>query len=122
MFWQKKEIKYDILIPPFNKNTQEFSAEEAKEYFNWYMSQIPKRIKYLSKISECNLDMSFDSLVGLWRWFLKTAEIERTLKERLDSIREELKHKPKSFVEHINSESKEQLSLQTEYILRDIGM
>ena len=122
MFWREQKITYDILIPPFDKNPQEFNSGETREYFDWYMEHIPKRICYLSQRSRCNLDMSFYSLIDLWKWFLKIAEIEKTPEDRLDAMRNELSHHSKFFIDQVISESEVQFSLQTEYILRDIAM
>jgi hypothetical protein len=53
---------------------------------------------------------------------LEVAETERTPIRQLNRIKEENKDFPSSFSDYLVNESKEQFSLQTEYIIRDIGM
>ena len=38
-----------------------------------------------------SLDFSIESLIFIWRWFLKIAELKRTPKAVLNDIRKELK-------------------------------
>lgn len=129
MYWKKKRIEYEILIPPLNKPFMELSSNETKAFFEWYMGQIPKRISYLSQyctmqmdinISEMNL--SPESLIPIWHWFLTIAQTERTPQKQLKSLVETYKTCPTDLRNYMLNESKEQFSLQTEFILRDIGM
>ncbi|MBR3919861.1 MAG: hypothetical protein IKJ59_14225 [Clostridia bacterium] len=129
MYWKKKKLTYDILIPPLTKKILDFSAEETESYFRWFMQQIPSRIEYLTevcsqqlKIDRSKLDLSAESLVYIWEWFLKVAEIEQTPKAALNDLSKQYNYLPRSLKKHFLEQSKEQLSLQTEYIIRDIGM
>ncbi len=122
MYWQKKKLIYDILIPPIAKPFEEFTVKEAENYFNWHMSNLNERALYLAKYSNVQLDYSVNSLINIWTWFLKVAEIEKTQKEKLNEIRNQLKSKPKDFIDTILKEQSEQFSLETEYIIRDIAM
>lgn len=105
MFFRRRKEKvsaYKILIPPLTKAICLLTPDEAQSYFEWYVSVVPQRIQYLSvqcfgQATEENLTP--ESLIDLWRWFLQKAEIE------LDKDGKKL-----------------QLSLITEYLLRDIGM
>ena len=45
MFWKKKKLEYDILIPPLEKAFEKFSLEEAEAYFVWYLDKIDSRVK-----------------------------------------------------------------------------
>ena len=109
--WQIKPLTYDICIPPLKSNLYEMNDEEAQACFDWYMSVLPERIKYVSETAAHKLgcsvetfDLTPESLIPLWEWFLSVAEKE-----------------PAS-IQHEVIRSDYQLSLQTEYILRDIGM
>ena len=111
MHWNPEQLTYQICIPPLHaKNICDFSHEEAEAYFLWYMEAVPQRVAYLSETCAAQLrcdrsalDLSPESLRLLWRWFLLAAKTEPA---------------PQAAV----SRTKKQLTLQTEYILRDIGM
>lgn len=122
MYWQKKKLNYDILIPPITKPFEVFSLNEAEDYFNWFISNLDKRAFYLEKYSNARLDYSVDSLIEIWSWFLKVADIEKTPKEKLDEIKVQLKGKPKNFINNIIQEQLEQFTLETEYVIRDVAM
>ena len=103
-YWRKRKLNYDILIPKLDKNIYDLTEQETAEYFDWYVEQIPQRVEYLSqvcatqmKVPKEKLDCSPESLLILWKWFRKSAKTERIPNGR-------------------------QLTLETEYILRDIGM
>lgn len=122
MYWNKKKLKYDILIPPLSKPLDMLSLEEATNYFEWYINSIPTRIEYLKRISNLQLDLSPESLIPLWSWFLKQAEIENTPKAKLEELNSQIKAIPYDIASTVLEENKTQFSLQTEYILRDIAM
>lgn len=122
MYWQKKRLSYDILIPPIQKPFEEFNLSETETYFKWYISQICNRIKYLQNYSDITLNYSVDSLVDIWGWFLRTAEIEKTSKSKMNEVRRQLKGQPKEIAEVVLKEQSEQFTLETEYIIRDIAM
>ena len=110
MIWNPERLTYDICIPPLTKNFCELTHEETKAYFSWYMTAIPQRIDYLSttcagqlKCDRSELDLSPKSLQILWRWFMQVAKTEAAPQDA-------------------GSRPGKQLTLQTEYILRDIGM
>lgn len=122
MYWRKKKLHYDILIPPITKPFEKFSPSEAETYFKWFLSQLDKRIEYLQDYSQITLNYSIDSLVDIWEWFLNIAEIERTPKIKINDIKMQLKDQPKEIAEIILKEQSEQFTLETEYIIRDIAM
>lgn len=83
-------MEYPLMIPPFRiKNFDEMTENEAKKHFEWFKSEIPKRLELLKRAIEetepklsFTLDFSKDSLVGLWDWYLKNAEVvEKTNEE-----------------------------------------
>lgn len=121
MHWRFKKINYDILIPQLGKNIFQLNEKEAEEYFRWFLDKIPERVAYVSHIcamelgiSEDRMDCSPDSLLLLWKWFRRRAKTEpvvRTIEEK----------RRNSFPDNIWNNER-QLTLETEYILRDIGM
>ena len=105
IMWKRKKMTYDICIPPVNKPYALLNSKEAEAYFKWYMDKIPARIRYLSGkcsddlgINRDRINLSPESLVIIWKWFLNVAATENTEVNGL------------------------QFDLQTEYIVRDIGM
>ena len=129
MFWQPKAITYDILIPPLAKSIETLSASEAERFFVWFQSQIPYRIDYLARqcseylgINKETIDFTPDSLLFIWKWFLEIAETERTPKQKCDLIIANYSNHRSLFQNDLLSKENDQFSLQTEYILRDIGM
>ena len=103
--WQRKDLTYDICIPPINKPSALLNSDETKKYFKWYIAKIPERLCYLSRkiseelgINESQISRFPESLVIVWKWFLSVAQTEKTVSNGL------------------------QLDMQTEYIIRDIGM
>lgn len=118
LHWRFRKLNYDILIPKLDKSIFQLNEAEAEEYFRWYMEQIPGRVAYVSKvcarelhIPEEKLDCSPESLVLLWKWFRRRAKTER-----IPHIGEEKSAAGIAFV------GNRQLTLETEYILRDVGM
>ena len=102
---ENKMARYEPLVPPFSKATVDFDLQETKAYFQWYMEHVDERCRYLTTIVSSELhckksvfDFTFNSLIPLWRWFLKDAEVV--------------------FDENNNS----LLSAYSTMILRDIGM
>ena len=71
-----------------------------------------------------SLDFSIESLIFIWRWFLKIAELKRIPKAVLNDIRKELKAngEPKEFIEDMVREHSVELSAFSRYVIRDIGM
>lgn len=101
---------YKYLVPQLSKDIYQLNAEEAAAYFDAFVGKIPERVRYVSRfcakelrIPENQLDCSPGSLLPLWKWFRRRAKTEPNLSEKAKN-------------------STRQLSLETEYILRDIGM
>ena len=40
MYWHKKKLDYNILIPPLNKPFKKFTQKEAENYFIWHKNQL----------------------------------------------------------------------------------
>jgi len=123
-------INYNPLPIPFHKPFEELSKKEANDYFDWFISNVGERSDYLRgkvasglNISEECLDFSLDSLKPIWMWFLQVAEVSKTPKDVLKKYKKSMIGQPKSYVDHmINNHLNEELSVFTEYVLRDIGM
>ena len=118
-----KDVKYDMAVPPLGLNYYEMTPEQARENFFWFMSKIPERMDYLRnrcatdmKISVDAIDYSPQSLIIVWKWFLKTARMEKTPKEELDIMKEQAKIFGESFISWYD------FTVSTKFIIRDIGM
>lgn len=127
----ENQKKYIPLLIPINKPFEKLSKTEAKTYFDWFISHVDERSEYIrQKVSEGlnmpigALDFSIESLIFIWRWFLKIAELKRTPKAVLKDIRKELKAngEPKEIIEDIVREHSVELSVFSRYVIRDIGM
>lgn len=121
MHWHFRKLKYDILIPPLEKSIFALTEQETAEYFAWFMEKVPERVAYISGVCAKELhipvekmDCSPESLLLLWKWFrrkAKTERVHRTHKEKQDQR-----------FPNVIFQNKRQLTLETEYILRDVGM
>jgi hypothetical protein len=125
----KNMRNYLPLAIPLNKPIDNLTEQEAKAYFEWFLAHIDERAEYLSvKVSSGlgipreALDYSFESLKLVWRWFLSVAEITKTPRKYLKELKNSLKGHPRSFINHMIEVSKEELSIFSSYVLRDIGM
>lgn len=117
MSWFLGKITYDILIPPLEKSIFQLTEREAADYYEWFIQNIPERIEYLSdrctsdlSIRSNRMDLSPESLLLLWKWFRRKAETETIVRKIETPAGGQTKRKER------------QLTLQTKYILRDIGM
>lgn len=122
MYWHKKKLAYDILVPPLSKPFEKFTPKETEDYFKWYTSQLRTRIAYLQEYSGVDLNYSVNSLTDIWSWFLSVAEIEKTPKRKIKEVRSQRKTQSKEILEDVLKEQSKQFSLETEYIIRDIAM
>lgn len=61
MYWHKKKLDYNILIPPLNKPFKKFTQKEAENYFIWHQNQLKPRIEYLQNYACVDLNYSVDS-------------------------------------------------------------
>lgn len=121
MHWHYRKLTYDILVPQLGKSIYQLNEEEAAAYFAWFIEQVPGRVKYVSQVCAKELripverlDCSPESLLLLWKWFRKRA--------RTESVIETEEEKTAPVYANGMLRKKRQLTLETEYILRDIGM
>lgn len=76
-------MKYLLMDPPFEiVDFADMNKKEANQHFEWYIDQIPVRIKMLKDAYESTgggnsigLDFSKSSLIKLWSWYLTNVEI-----------------------------------------------
>lgn len=114
----KQDFLYDYAIPPYGFDYQTMTKKEAEEHFNWFLAEIPNRINYLESFcgNKVNLDFSYESLIDLWKFFLSVGRTEPIPKDELKELRTQFKAFGDDFV------GTEQLSVSTEYLVRDIGI
>lgn len=127
----ENQKNYIPLIIPIDKPFEELSQEEAKAYFDWFINHVDERSEYIKQKVSKNLNIpidilnfSMESLIYIWRWFLKIVEINKTPKSVLKEIRRELKANGESdeFIEDMVSANSIELSIFSHYVIRDIGM
>ena len=118
-----KDVKYDLLVPPLGLEYSKMTPKQVRENFEWFISRIPERIEYLTNrcaqdlnITVNELNLSPDSLKIIWRWFLKTARIEKVPKEEVAKLEKNVGHLGEHWI------IREQLTVTSQFILRDIGM
>lgn len=121
MFWKKAKKAYSILPPPIHKPIRSLNKNEAQAYFEWYIGKLEERIEYLQSVSGVTLDYSPESLIPIWGWFLKNAEIEKTPEIRMNDLRNQIKSHNHLFAQSIIAGSQHQLTMETEYMLQDIA-
>ena len=127
----ENQKNYIPLIIPIDKPFEQLNKTEAKLYFDWFISHVDERSEYIrERVSKGlnipieSLDYSMESLILIWRWFLKIVELKKTPKTVLNEIRRELKAngEPKEFIKDMIREHSVELSVFSRYVIRDIGM
>ena len=93
----QNDVSYDFLIPPYGFDFRSMTPAQAKKNFSWFLDHIPERMEYLCgrcakdlKISENQLDYSAESLISVWRWFLKFARVEETPRENIEQMEKDM--------------------------------
>lgn len=119
----KRDVKYHLLVYPSGIVPQNMTPEQGEEYCNWFISKIPERMEYFRRrcaldqfLSPDVLDYSPESLLIVWRWFLKIARTEKTPKETRRQMAPQAKVFGDSYI------PQRVLSVATEFILHDIAM
>ncbi len=114
----KRDFLYNFSISPQGYDYYSMTACETEEHFHWFLNSIPSRIEYLNYFcgNSVTLDFSYESLIGLWKFFLTTARVEKIPRERLKELRKAYAAFGNDFV------GTRQLSVATEYFLKDIGI
>ncbi len=119
----KKDVIYDLCVPPQGLDYYGMSKTEAQANFEWFLKVIPERADYLSKrcaedmkLPLDTFDFSLESLIPIWEWFIKTAKVEKKRKKEISAMKRAYGYLGKSFM------NDETFSVATQFILRDIGM
>ena len=88
-------MEYELDISPYARIPfDEFSREQAKEYFEWHMSRLDHRIQVLEQYVrwegfEIAFDYSPESLILLWEWYEGHIVLEKkSWKEYLRELRQ----------------------------------
>ncbi len=86
---KRRPMEYEYMIPPVkNYDFFEFTKEDAKIYFNWYMEEKGHRIEMLEEyVHNAGVDIDFDyspeSLIPLWRWYETIIVSEKKTEEEI---------------------------------------
>lgn len=115
---KKYNIKdYEVLLPPYELDFDNWNHKKAQDYLEWFKSNLYERSVYVYNKavtkSDTVLDTSPEVLRKVWKWFLKIAEIEKVPEKEQKG---EFGYLGESFI------SRTQLSVLTEFIIRDIAM
>lgn len=98
-------MEYELMSPPFEMNNfSDMNKVEAKQHYDWYLSQIPKRMEQLKYFVEGDMSFSFnytrESLIALWGWYLDNVVVENKIESELDS---EIAHSTQMTIKHIRN-------------------
>lgn len=110
---------YEVLVPPFPLEYDEWSHERAVEHLEWYKAHIPERVKYLSQNAGVQITeerFKPETLTDIWTWFFHNAEIEKISKRELEKQQAAFGQFFDSFL------AKTRYSVRSENILRNIAM
>ncbi|NPC93208.1 hypothetical protein HOO54_13440 [Bacillus sp. WMMC1349] len=88
-------MNYPLTTPPFEmKEFGNMTKKDAKQFFDWYIGEIPSRIKVLQELTDhkIKLDYSKQSLIDLFTWYLSQVTIyelsEEEIQVELDDLRQ----------------------------------
>lgn len=114
------------MTPPFEiKPFEKMTKKESQIYFDWFVSEVPKRVELIKKAyletggaKLEDLDLSPQSLVNLWTWFVPKIV---TVTKSDEEIEDELKNVPEWFKDKI-IENKKKLSVGSLSLAMDIAI
>ena len=102
---------------------EEMNDKQAEETFNWFMENIPTRMEYFRsrcsndlKIPKDKLDYSADSLLLVWKWFLKNEKRVKTTRAERKEMSEGAKIFGQSYI------NLEKFADVTKYMIYDIAL
>jgi hypothetical protein len=121
---------YSLLVPPTSRPRRELTRKEAREYFEWFVDQIPRRIEILERAVKTSVDNQFESwsanktpasLDVLGPWFARHVEKEPVSEEfkedwSLELEKIEAKYRP------IFDVPQWTLTNRTYSLIHDVGM
>jgi len=117
-------MEYKIIQPPFTLEFRTMSREVAKDYFDWFMEQIPIRIRILEQAVQSTggyenwqADYAPESLERLGQWFYEHVETRKRTKEE----KEEIYRKAPDWFRSVEVQNWE-LTNRTFSLAMDIGM
>ncbi|MBC7251337.1 MAG: hypothetical protein H5T62_13750 [Anaerolineae bacterium] len=86
-------MEYEVIQPPFTLEFRNMSREEAIRYFNWFMEQIPIRIRVLERAvqstagyEDWQADYTPASLEKLGQWFCEHVATRKRTEEEKETI------------------------------------
>lgn len=86
-------MEYQVIRPPQLVNFREMDGKQSREYFNWFISQIPIRVTELKKYVQSTLeyerweaDLTPESLDILGKWFYEHIETRQRNREEIETI------------------------------------
>jgi hypothetical protein len=96
---------YRLCTFPIGSAYFELSMQESKDNFDQFMRMIPERIDYLTvrcasdlRMPVQMLDMSPESLILIWRWFLQNACVVDKGKREMNELQKHFGHLGESFI------------------------
>jgi hypothetical protein len=119
-------LEYPLMTPPFEvKPFEKMTKKEAQLHFDWYLSEVPERVELIKKAyletsggKLEDLDLSPQSLVKLWSWFIPRIV---TVTKSDEEIADELKKVPEWFNDKV-IENKRKLSVGSLSLAMDIAI
>lgn len=117
-------MEYKVIQPPFTLEFRKMSRQEAKDYFDWFIKQIPIRTNVLEQAVQSTdgyedwlANYKPESLERLGLWFYEHVETRERTKEE----REEIYRKAPDWFKSVEIEDYE-LTNRTFSLAMDIGM
>ncbi|MGC5324650.1 hypothetical protein [Brevibacillus sp. SYSU BS000544] len=100
-------MEYSLPKPPFEvRSFRSLPVNEAEQYFDWFVSQIPDRLSNLNQVfhesgeDTALLNFTPESLTLLWRWFLpQLIIVPRSEEEILQKLEGKREHTKKRLLE-----------------------
>jgi len=87
-------MEYQPMMPPFEIGAfDEMKKREAQRHLDWYVSEIPIRLELLKSLyarsgkNPKELDLSPESLIPLWSWFMPTVQTVQLSKREFEKMR-----------------------------------
>lgn len=87
------ETEYSIFHPPFSIAFKEMEKKVARNYLEWFLEQIPKRVLILANYVQSfsgydnwRSDLTPSSLDGLGKWFFENVTIRKRSGTEIENI------------------------------------
>ncbi|MGE7667141.1 hypothetical protein ACQKMN_15650 [Ureibacillus composti] len=119
-------MEYPLMDPPFEiKSFEKMTKKEAQIHFDWYVREVPKRVELIKKAyletsggKLEDLDLSSNSLVHIWKWFIPRIV---TITKSDEEIEDELKNAPEWLKEKV-IENKKKLTVGSLSLAMDLAI